>query len=184
MTASPTRTLKHTRAITVQVYARDDELWDLEAHITDIKTRDYPLASGVRKAGDPVHDMTLTLTVDTALTVRDAHARTEKMPYPGFCNAYGDAYKQLIGLNLFKGFRRAVNERLSGVHGCTHLTELAQVLPTAAIQAFAGEVLNTQENGQASDVRPFQLDRCHALKSDAPAVAKFYSKWFRGAGAP
>jgi hypothetical protein len=178
MTSSPARTLKHTRAITVQVYARDDGLWDIDAHICDVKTRDYPLASGVRKVGDPVHDMTLTLTVDTTLNVRDARAHTEKMPYPGYCNAYGDAYQALIGLNLFKGFRSAVAERLGGVRGCTHLTELALVLPTAAIQAFAGEVLNTQENGEASDVRPFQLDRCHALKSDAPAVATYYPKWY------
>ena len=84
------------------------------------------------------------------------------MPYPGQCDDHGDAYAALVGLNLLKGFRQAVKERLGGVAGCTHLTELTQVLPTAVIQAFAGEVLDTRED---SEHRPFQIDRCHALRA-------------------
>jgi hypothetical protein len=71
-----------------------------------------------------------------------------------------------------------MKERLAGTNGCTHLTELAQVLPTAAIQAFAGDVLDTREGGGSEQtVKPFQLDRCHALRSDGPAVAQFYPRW-------
>jgi hypothetical protein len=33
---------------------------------------------------------------------------------------------------------------------------------------------------QNPDKKPFQLDRCHALSSDAPATAKFYPQWYRG----
>jgi len=29
---------------------------------------------------------------------------------------------RLVGLNLMKGFRQAVKERLGGVQGCTHIT--------------------------------------------------------------
>ena len=86
---------------------------------------------------------------------------------------------QLIGLNLLKGFRQAVKERLSGIAGCTHLTELASVLPTAAIQAFAGDVLPTRDGQNEDDQAhaPFQLGRCHALRHDGPAVAQFYPRW-------
>ena len=45
------RSLRHTRAITVEAYARDDGLWDLDASIRDVKTRDIQLPSGDRPAG-------------------------------------------------------------------------------------------------------------------------------------
>jgi len=28
--------------------------------------------------------------------------------------------------------------------------------------------------------KPFQLDRCHALAADAPAVARYYPLWYTG----
>ena len=80
-----------------------------------------------------------------------------------------------------QGFRRAVQERLGGVRGCTHLTELSQLLPTAIVQAFAGDVIDTQEPALGA-AQPFQIDRCHALRSDGDVVALHYPRWFRPAG--
>ena len=178
--AHPERQLKHRRSIDVAVYACGHGLWEVEARLVDVKTRDYPLAGGIRQAGDPVHDMTLRLVIDEQMNILAAGAHTEWMPYPGHCNAYGDAYGRLVGLNLMHRFRQGVKERLGGIQGCTHLTEMAQVLPTAVVQAFAGEVLDTQENGQAqTDQQPFQIDRCHALRSDSEAVRQFYPRWYR-----
>ncbi|HEY8607461.1 MAG TPA: DUF2889 domain-containing protein [Noviherbaspirillum sp.] len=176
---SSRRALKHTRAIEVQAFARDDGLWDIDAHITDIKTRDNRLASGTRPAGAPIHDLWLRLTIDTELNVVDAEAVSDAVPYPGYCDTNGAAYRKLIGLNLLRGFRDGVRTRLAGIQGCTHLTELAQVLPTAAIQAFAGEVLDTRDGPDADGQgqKPFQLDRCHALRTDGPAVARYYPRW-------
>lgn len=171
------RALKHTRAIQVEAFARDDGLWDIEAHITDIKTRDARLASGMRPAGAPMHDMWLRLTVDTALTVVAVEAVSDAVPYPGYCDTIGPEYKKLAGLNLLKGFRQGVKEKLSGIAGCTHITELATVLPTAAIQAFAGEVFDVRDSDDGRDDKPFQLDRCHALRTDGPAVAEYYPRW-------
>jgi hypothetical protein len=173
------RALRHTRTINVEAYARDDGLWDIDAHITDVKTRDTKLGSGIRPAGAPVHDLWLRLTIDIHMNVVDAEAVSEKVPYVGYCDTIGPAYKKLIGLNLAKGFRHGVKERLSGIKGCTHLTELSQVLPTAAIQAFAGEVVDTHGGDQVDQQnrKPFQLDRCHALRTDGPAVAKYYPRW-------
>lgn len=181
------RRLVHTRSIEVQAYARADGLWDLEAVLRDTKTKDFPLATGARKSGDPVHEMTLRVTIDTQLTIVDAHAQSHWVPYPGYCDTIGDDYRKLIGLNLARDFRRALKDRLGGVAGCTHITELAGVLPTAAIQAFAGEVYQPRDKAhepssadhRATDVKPFQLDRCHALRTDGPAVAKFYPRWYR-----
>jgi hypothetical protein len=173
------RVSKHTRSIEAQAYEREDGLWDIDARITDTKTRATALASGLRQAGDPIHDLWLRITIDTQLNIVDADAVSDAVPYPGFCNTIGPAYKQLIGLNLMKGFRHAVKERLSGIAGCTHLTELASVLPTAAIQAFAGDVLPTRDGSNEDNEAqaPFQLDRCHALRKDGTAVEKYYPRW-------
>ena len=173
------RSLKHTRTIAVEAFVRDDGLWDIDARLTDIKTRDAHLASGVRPAGAPIHDLWLRLTINTQLTIIDAEAASDAVPYPGYCNTIGPAYKALIGLNLLNGFRQQLKERLSGIDGCTHLTELGPILPTAVVQAFAGDVFKTRDGADADehDIKPFQLDRCHALRTDGPAVAKYYPRW-------
>jgi hypothetical protein len=189
--SAPERRFVHTRSIRVDAYARADGLWDLEAVLVDTKGRDFPLATGIRAAGDPVHEMHLTITIDTRLNVVDAQARSAWVPYPGHCETIGPDYRRLIGLNLRHEFRRHVRERLGGTLGCTHMTELATVLPTAAIQAFAGEVFKTRDEATAQHAgttaqdanaeqrKPWQLDRCHALRTDAPAVERYYPLWYR-----
>jgi Protein of unknown function (DUF2889) len=176
--AAPQRQLKHRRQIDVQVYSRGDGFWEVDATIIDIKSRDALLAGQVRAAGTPVHDMLLRLVVDERLNVVEAGSSTRWMPYTGQCDEHGDVYARLVGLNLLQGFRAALRERVGGVLGCTHLTELAQVLPTAVVQAFAGDVIDTRGD-QAGAARPFQIDRCHALRSDGHAVRTHYPRWYR-----
>lgn len=173
------RTLRHTRAIQVDAFARDDGLWDLDARITDVKTRDIALASGLREGGSPVHDLKLRITINRELVIVDAEAASDAVPYPGYCDTVAPAYKSLIGLSLTNHFRLRLKDRLAGVLGCTHLTELSLILPTAAIQAYANDVINTREGDgvDESTERPFQLDRCYALRVDGPAVAKYYPRW-------
>ena len=174
------RALRHVRNIEAQAFEREDGLWDIDTRITDTKTRVSHLASGDRLPGDPIHDLWLRVTINTSLTIVDVDAVSDAVPYPGYCNTIGPAYKKLIGLNLMRGFRKELRERLAGIEGCTHLTELAGVLPTAAIQAFAGDVLPTGDTGSGADMTqvPFQLDRCQALRRDGPAVEKYYPRWF------
>lgn len=173
---SVTRRPLHRRALDVQVFLRDDGLFDVEANLIDTKSHDVPLAGVTRKAGDPIHAMQLRLTIDQALTVTAATSDTRWMPYADACGEHGDAYARLVGLNLMQGFRQAVAERLGGTRGCTHLTELCQILPTAVVQALAGSVIDTRE-GDAAGGPPFQLDRCHALRRDGATVAEFYPRW-------
>ncbi len=172
------RAPRHVRSISAQAFERDDGLWDIEARLTDIKPQPIDLGSGPRGAGEPIHDLWLRITVDTAFNIVDAEAASEATPYPGYCGDYGGAYRQLVGLNLMQGFRQAVRERLAGTAGCTHLTEMAAMLPTATIQAFAGTVFPTRDGQHDEDNQPpFQLDRCHALRRDGKAVARYYPRW-------
>lgn len=175
---SPSRQALHRRCFDVQVFARDDGLFDVVATLIDTKPRDIPLASGVRAAGEPLHEMSLQLLIDAKLDVLEAQSQTRWMPYPGVCGEHGDVYTRLAGLNLLQGFRRGVQARLAGVQGCTHLTELCLVLPTAVIQALAGVVIDTRE-GSSEGQPPFQIDRCHALRRDGPVVQTHYPRWYR-----
>jgi hypothetical protein len=169
------RELTHTRRVRYEGYKRKDGLWDIEAHLTDIKNHDYALKTGVRRAGQPIHSMWVRVTVDRSLTIVDAHASSDAVPYAGGCETIAPAYRKLIGLSLVKDFRKRVRESLGGVRGCTHMTEMLGGLPTAAIQTFAGEIPEEREDGS----KPFQLDQCHALETTTQTVKKYYPKWFR-----
>ena len=169
------RELTHTRRVRFEGYKRTDGLWDIEAHLTDVKSHDYTLKTGVRRAGQAVHEMWVRITIDRNLTIVDAAASSEAVPYPGGCETIGPAYGKLIGLNLIKDFRKKVWEAFGGVKGCTHITEMLGGLPTAAIQTFAGEMPEERPGGG----KPFQLDQCHALESSTETVKKWYPKWHR-----
>ncbi len=172
------RQLRHTRSVNVQAYERDDGLWDIDARISDIKPRPVILASGTRAADQPIHDLWLRITVDQSFNITDAIGVSDAVPYPGYCDTIGLSYQKLIGLNLMQRFRHAVRERVGGSAGCTHLTEMAGILPTAVIQAFAGDVMPTRDGNDDSETHPpFQLDLCHALRRDGPAVQKYYPRW-------
>ena len=176
--AAAERQLKHRRQIDVQVYARGNGLWEIDARLSDVKTRDTQMIDGPRPAGTPIHEMLLRLVVDERMTIVEAGSETRWMPYTGTCTEHGDAYARLVGLNLMQNFRQALRERVGGVLGCTHLTELAQVLPTAVVQAFVGEVIDAR--GSTDGARqPFQIDRCHALRADGEVVRQHFPRWWR-----
>lgn len=164
----------HHRNITMRGYKRDDGLFDIEGHLHDMKDVDFKVASGMRYAGDSIHSMWLRITIDATLTIVDAEASSDSMPYPGYCSDIAPDYRKLIGLAIRPGFTNQVRTRLGGIHGCTHITELVSTLATTAFQTIAGQGL------QSPRAKPFQLDRCHALRTDGPAVARFYPQWYRG----
>jgi len=164
----------HTRAIEIKGYKRADGLFDIEGRLADTKSYDFKLAAGVRRAGEAVHGMWLRITIDRTLTIVDAEAAMDAVPYVGYCEAIEPHYRKLVGLAIRPGYHRKLKELFGDVRGCTHISELAGALATAAIQTLAGQRV------QAPDQRPFPLDRCHALDSTKPAVAKYYPKWYRG----
>ena len=50
---------------------------------------DVTLASGVRAGGTPLHDLSLRITIDRELTIVDAEAASDAVPYPGYCDIIG-----------------------------------------------------------------------------------------------
>jgi hypothetical protein len=165
----------HQRRVNIDGYKRADGLWEVEATMVDTKDQDYPLSSGLLKAGDAVHAMRVRVAFDAQLTIAEAAACTDAAPYPGACERVAPDYSRIVGLNLMQGFLRAVKEMFGGTQGCTHISELMMLLPTAALQTLAGEVLDNDDSGH----RPFQLERCHALAAHSETVRLYYPRWFR-----
>lgn len=167
----------HVRRITSEGWQRDDGLFDIEARLVDTKDHDYPLLTGTRAPGEPVHDMRVRVTIDRHMDVHALVASVDDMPYPGACSQAAPDYAKLVGTNLMHGFRKALFDTMGGVRGCSHLTELIAFLPTVALQTFAGLRGEIDATGE----KPFQLDRCHALSHSSETVRRYYPKWYRGA---
>lgn len=170
----------HHREIDCRGYRRADGLWDIEGHLTDVKS--YPFDNAYRggiDAGEPIHDMWLRLTLDDDLTVVEAEAATAAGPF-AICPAINPAFAKLAGLRIGPGWRRAVQARLGGIQGCTHLVELLGPLATTAYQTI--HVWRSQhEPAVEQDRPPSHLDSCHALARDGEVVREHYPRWYTGA---
>jgi Protein of unknown function (DUF2889) len=162
----------HTRHIECRGFHRDDGLWDIEGHLTDVKG--YPFKNAHRgeiAPGTPVHGMWLRLTVDDDLTIHAVEAVTDFSPFRT-CPEVAPNFERLVGLRIGSGFRKEIRERLGGTQGCTHLVELLGPIATTAFQTVF-PIRNRSEAAAQSDGagtadrrRPQLLDTCHALASD------------------
>lgn len=161
-TASAPRRLAHKRQIVCTGYVREDGLYDIEARMTDTKGQRSQLLLKVLPAGDALHDMWLTITVDAGLVIRAACARTGAAPAP-YCTEINEAYGKLVGIRIGEGFTREVRARVGGTRGCTHLTELLGPMATVAFQTVMGT-----RTGEGSSL-PL-LDTCHTWRAEGEVV--------------
>lgn len=175
------RTLRHTRSMTFEVHERADGLFDLDAHLTDVKPDPVPFLDHVNPAGRPVHDMWLRVTLDRKLNVVDAVSALDNVPHAGQCEGIGPDYARLIGLNLMRGFRQGVRERFGDTGRCTHVNELANNLPTIVVQGL----FHTLVRNVSATRKPLPIDKCHAQVSHGEVVRRLYPMWYqpRAAGA-
>ncbi len=168
------RTRLHQRRIHMEGFRREDGLWDIEGRLTDVKDYDFGHITEMTRAGTPVHDMWLRITVDRNLMIVDAAAHMDSRPYPGTCEQITPDYRKLIGLQIAPGFSNAVRRALGGIAGCTHLSEMVGSLATTAFQTLAGE-----RNLMPETVQPPHLDRCHALDVRGTVVQEHYPRWYQ-----
>lgn len=180
----PARRLLHDRQIACKGYERDDGLWDIEVQLTDIKTYDLVHQDGSikLKAGNPLHQLVLCVTVDSSLTIVDARARTERHPHRE-CPQISDAYAALVGMAIGPGFTSNVKKRFKGVAGCTHLTELAGAVATAAFQTLwpvleKRYAARDREGGDPSEKPSPTIDSCHALRRDGEVVLMRWPRYY------
>ena len=166
----------HTRQVTTRGYLREDGLWDLECELLDTKTYLYRNGGGQeRAAGDPVHHMKIRLTVDSAMTVRDAAAAMPTAPFPE-CQPAADPMRGMVGIRIGPGWRKAIDEAMSGVRGCTHLRELLGAMATVAFQTIPNYQSHLRRmNGEPMFIagKPgFQMGKCIGWDYNGTAVAR------------
>lgn len=177
----------HTRRIECRGFRRSDGLWDIEGHMTDVKS--YAFVNPEKhevKPGEPVHDMWLRLTVDDTLTIQAIEAVTDSSPFR-ICPDITPNFQRLIGLRLDSGYRRRAGELVGGAQGCTHLVELLGPMATTAFQTIA-PILHRERAerdaaaGKTEDPaqRPKLLDTCHAFASDSPVVKRRWPAFYTG----
>jgi Protein of unknown function (DUF2889) len=126
----------HTRSIEINGYHRADGLYDIEAHLTDSKSfgqTNYD--RGHIEPGEPIHDMSLRLTLDEQMRIKGVEAVSDKTPY-AMCPTAAPNFTRLIGMRIKAGFLRDANHAVGGTVGCTHLRELLQQMATTAYQTI------------------------------------------------
>jgi len=181
----------HLRAIELHGYRRTDGLFDIEARLTDTKT--YPFSNfdrGQIEPGVPLHGMLARMTLNTEMVITAFEAVTEFGPY-AICPTAAPNFARLAGLKVGRGFLKAANERIGGVHGCTHLRELLGQMGTVAFQTlFAVRVKReTAPNAEATAEqpasgaasKPIVLGTCLAYAPDSPVVARQWPQFYTGA---
>ncbi len=169
----------HRRLIDCRGYRRSDGLWDVEGHITDTKT--YSFANqdrGEIRAGEPLHEMWIRLTVDDDMVVRAVEAVTDAGPYR-ICPDITPAFAALKGLRIAPGWTKAVKQRLGGVHGCTHLVELLGPVATVVYQTLVSLRMK-KLNATPPDRKPAVIDSCHAYRSDGEVVRRRWPNFYTG----
>ncbi len=130
------RKRQHTRTIEINGYRRTDGDYDIEAHLTDVKTYGQTnFDRGYIDAGEPVHDMWLRLTVDDAMHIRAVEAVSDRTPY-AMCPTAAPNFVRLVGMRIKAGFLREAARAVGGTAGCTHLRELLQQMATTAFQTI------------------------------------------------
>ena len=154
LSAPAAREKQHTRSIMIDGYRRDDGLYDIEAHLTDVKTfgqTNYD--RGFIPAGEPVHDMRLRLTITDTMEIVGSEAVSDLTPYK-MCPTAAPNFARLVGMRIKAGFLRDANHAVGGTIGCTHLRELLQQMATTAFQTINPARVRTEMRAEGTEPQP------------------------------
>jgi len=183
------RELLHTRAIELHGYRRADGMFDIEARLTD--TKSYPFSNhdrGVIEPGVPLHGMLARMTVSEDMVITEFEAATEYGPY-AICPSAAPNFARLAGLKIGRGFLKGANERVGGVHGCTHLRELLGQMGTVAFQTLYAvrnkrpPAADAAPNATETADTPMMLGTCLAYAPDSPVVQRQWPAFYTGPAA-
>ena len=160
----------HRRVIEMEAYVRDDGLHDIEARLVDRKPFPFVRMSSPvpTPAGDPLHDISIRMTVDGDYVVRDLIASSDTTPWP-LCKQATDTLSVLVGERIARGWSSKVKERLRGAASCTHLMEMLIPMATTAFQGIRG-LHPEQARSVNADGVPSKIDTCFAYGREREVV--------------
>lgn len=171
----------HNRTVECAAFMREDGLWEVEASLFDRKP--YPHADferRVRAPGEPVHKMSIRLTVNAEFEIVDAEATMDDAPYVT-CWDVPPRVSALAGVKLGAGWREAVRQRLPKRQACTHLVELLGPAVTTLYQAssYPHDLPSADAREKPGASHPFFLDGCHSWRADGPNAARLFPQFAR-----
>ena len=177
------RKLSHTRVVTCTGYEREDGLWDIEGRIVDTKSFSFANKDrgGTIEAGEPLHDMSIRLTIDIDMKIHAAEQCTDASPY-NYCQSVEHFCRNLVGQRIGPGWTKLVKENMGAGKGCTHVTELLLPMATTAYQTLVRAKYKdvTSGSGQPQSSKPPKfLNSCHALQIDGPVVKEHWPQFYR-----
>lgn len=160
----------HLRRIFCEGFQRDDGLIDIEGTLIDEKPFPIEMAQKSLGANEPIHLMTMCLTIDRQLVIRAVLAHMKHAPYLQ-CGEIVSHYQDLIGLRIEPGFTRQAKRMFRGTAGCSHMTELLPSIATTAFQILWNEPDRPVPEVKTKD-RPSHspLDGCATLRLDGEVV--------------
>jgi hypothetical protein len=161
----------HDRHIHLEVFQRQDGLYDVEGRVLDTKPHAFRrlMQAQDTPAGTPLHDISVRLVIDEDLVVHDLAASSDSTPYP-VCREATATLAPLKGMRIGAGWNRRVREVLGGAASCTHIAELMGPLATAAIQGLTPRRRQTRPEPVDATGRPTKIDSCYAYASHQPVV--------------
>ena len=167
----------HTRKIEIHGFEREDGLWEIDAHLKDTKSYDFPNQfRGTIQAGEPVHDMFLRMTVNDALIIQEVQAISEGTPF-AICPEATAAYGRLKGLRIAAGWGWQLKERIGGTKGCTHLSALLNEAATVAFQTIF-PIRHRGKPSEQAGAKPELLNSCYALASERDVVKAHWPDFY------
>ncbi len=176
------REKKHHRKIDCSGYLREDGLWDIEAHLTDVRSYDCGYDSshrnGLIKAGEAVHDLWLRITTDLDFVIHDVCASSELTPF-AICPQAAQEMRSLVGIQMGAGWMKQVRQRIGSRNSCTHLMDLLSQISATAYQTLHAALEERDAQQQSRDKPPI-LDTCIALSTEGEVVRKRWPEFYTG----
>jgi len=125
-----------------------------------------------------VHDMELRIKVRmNDLVITSAVATMQRFPHAE-CTNIEPAFADLVGMQVGRGFSRAVQERFGGPRGCAHLTHLATIVAPVVIQSLTSARAHADPVAAGGiEQMGFLRNSCHLWTEDGPGAQKIALGW-------
>lgn len=179
LTQAVTRRKIHHRQIDSQGFLREDGLWDIETRLIDTKEKKIVVIErGEIEPGEAIHDISLRLTIDSELVIKNIEVSTDFAPMKA-CSNPNLWYKKLIGEKIEKGWRQKVKTIFAGVEGCTHSNDILTVAATTAFQTVFPWIMQQSvvKYGKEKAFRHLaevMLNNCHSFSQKGEMIS---SNW-------
>ena len=177
-------TLVPTHQRTIEMVAYDTvETFQLRGRLRD----ERPWADGTVSVRT-LHAMELRLEVRRSdLVILRAEASMGAYPHAECPNITG-AFQALVGLNVGRGFTKAVQGLLGRERGCSHLEFLSRALAPVVIQAIHSTAMRREPPHTAGSTvlqgTNWLANTCHMWSEDGPGSQKIALGWRPGGRYP